>query len=347
MQNKNILNAMFLPWRAGTELAFVNYSQSLQHLGYNVYSLIHPEAEIKKDLMKFSNQIIESKKIGRGRHDFFAIRYYRNLIKKHKIDVVIVHQGRLAVMFDKACKGIAKLVTVNHSQNPKHSLTADAAIVLSNRKLEQLKALTYPTKQIFYIQNRHNLREVPMFKERSVDSTLGLGFYGRFTEQKAPEILLEVAKELKERNVDFKFYIGGGGELESELRNKILEYKLENKVEMLGWIKNHREFYDRVDIFVMPSRWEQNPLTLTEAFAYSTPVVASKVEGIEDMIEDGKTGILCEVDNAKNIADKIISLQNSPALYAQIAKNAYAEIAKKYAKDVFESKLVKVLESVA
>lgn len=346
MHNKNILNVMFLPWRAGTELAFLNYTRSLQAFGCNVVNLIHPKAQIKRDLENIGSKVIKSQRIGRGRYDFIAIWYYRYLIKKLNIDIVIAHQGRTAMLFTKACEGLAKLVTVNHSHNPKHSIKADIAIVLSKKKKTQLLALGYPKSNVRYIPNRHNLREVPEFKDKDISAMLNLGFYGRFTEQKAPEILLEIAKILKEKGVEFKFYIGGQGELAGLLRRRVQDYKLENQVEILGWVRNQREFFNRIDMFVMPSRWEQNPLTLVEAFAYSTPVITTKSEGIEDMVEDGKTGFLCKIDDANEMVDKILELKSDKKRYNKIARDAYKQIEKKYTEQVFNKSLKEAIESV-
>ena len=132
-----ILNSMFLKWEAGTENAFINYALALKDCGFEVINLIHPKSQIAPKLKAANLSYIKAKLLGKlGKYDFFTIIYFKFLIKTQKINLVISHQGKLTVLFKKACLGKVKLIGVNHGHNPKHNVGTDLAITLnSNQKV--------------------------------------------------------------------------------------------------------------------------------------------------------------------------------------------------------------------
>ena len=100
--------------------------------------------------------------------------------------------------------------------------------------------------------------------------------------------------------------IGDGSERKN-LENLVKKLNLEERVEFLGEIPNERipEYLAGADCFVLPSLKEGFGIVVLEAMAAGVPVVASKVGGIMDIIEDGKTGLLVEPGNSEDIAKAI------------------------------------------
>lgn len=99
------------------------------------------------------------------------------------------------------------------------------------------------------------------------DDTLILGSIGRLNNQKNQMHLVEIAYELHKRDRDFKVLIAGEGELKLTLRKKIQAYKLEDKVQLIGTITDTPSFYSAIDIFLLPSIFEGNPIVGIEAQA--------------------------------------------------------------------------------
>ena len=115
-------------------------------------------------------------------------------------------------------------------------------------------------------------------------------FAGRLAEEKGIYLLLEIAKQLPE--IQFKI-AGDGPELEN-VKCKMENEKLLN-VELLGFVENERlqELIAGARLVVVPSLWyEPSPLSVLEAMAAGKVVVASRIGGIPDLIEDGRTGFL-------------------------------------------------------
>ncbi len=169
-------------------------------------------------------------------------------------------------------------------------------------------------------------------------------FVGRLAEKKGVTYLIDAMK-----NVDALLVIVGDGPLRNELEAQaaqVNENSGEKKIQFLGR-KNHIELkaiYASADIFVVPSvrakdgDMEGFPLVMVEAMASGLPVVASRLSGIPEAIQDRYNGLLCEEKNVQQLADNIVMLLNDQNLYRTIQKNAmstakmydYSYIAKKY-----------------
>ncbi|GAA0477504.1 glycosyltransferase [Alkalibacterium sp. m-11] len=92
-----------------------------------------------------------------------------------------------------------------------------------------------------------------------------LGNIGRLNNQKNQIFLLEVARELNQKNVSFTLLIAGDGELLSNLKDRIIDYRLSEKVKLIGTIGDTASFYSGIDIFLLPSLFEGNPIVGIEA----------------------------------------------------------------------------------
>ncbi|MEK7187213.1 MAG: glycosyltransferase family 4 protein [Patescibacteria group bacterium] len=151
----------------------------------------------------------------------------------------------------------------------------------------------------------------------------------RLVKKNAVGDIIETLKYLPE-NVSLK--ILGTGPLEIDCKLQIENWKLEGRVEMLG----HVDYNDiprhlhQSDIFIRPSVSEGFGSSFIEAMAADLPVIATNVGGIPDFLKDYETGLFCEVNNPKSIAEKIIEYIHNPELVSRVVKNARAMVEKKY-----------------
>ncbi|MFD2611096.1 glycosyltransferase [Paenibacillus gansuensis] len=137
---------------------------------------------------------------------------------------------------------------------------------------------------------------------------------GRLSQQKNPLLFVEVAKECVKRGVDADFLWIGGGELEGEVRAKMAEYGLEDRIRITGWVKHDeaiREMDLHTDIYLQTSLWEGLPITVLEAMYLETCVIVNKAPGNVDPIEHGRNGFI--VSDAAEFADVIEFVLNEPA----------------------------------
>ena len=122
----------------------------------------------------------------------------------------------------------------------------------------------------------------------------------------------------------------GDGELREELEQAVKARGLEGKVIFTGLRRDVPSLLKRVDIVLMPSRWEGLPMALLEAMAMAKPVLATAVGGIPDVIEHGHTGLLVEPGNGKELADQLRVLVGDRELQSRLGQRARELVVQRY-----------------
>jgi glycosyltransferase involved in cell wall biosynthesis len=126
--------------------------------------------------------------------------------------------------------------------------------------------------------------------------------------------------------------IAGIGPLEKELIRHARTIGVEGRVHFVGYV-SHAELpalVQSADVFIRPSLSEGFGNSFIEAMAARVPVIATPVGGIVDFLRDGQTGLFCEVQNPRSIADQVQRLQADPTLRARLITNAERMVREKY-----------------
>ena len=155
---------------------------------------------------------------------------------------------------------------------------------------------------------------------------------GRLVQIKGFDMAIEATKILKEKNIKFKWYIIGNGELKNTLERMRKNYNLENEIIFLGMRENPYPYLKNADIVVQPSRYEGKSMVLDEAKILGKPIVVTKYDTVFDQIKGGEGKI---VDmNPKSIALGIEEMVQEKEKYSSyLMKNEYGnqrEIVKYY-----------------
>lgn len=162
---------------------------------------------------------------------------------------------------------------------------------------------------------------------------------GRFSKQKNHEALVRAFANIVERGQDVELYLYGQGELEESIKELVKSLHVENNVFFCGLTDDVYSVMEKCDIFVLPSLFEGMPMTLIEAMGTGMPILASNVGGIPDMIENEKTGLLCE-PTVESIVEGLERLISSEKERKQFGENAVISSerfsADKMAKDYYE-----------
>ena len=130
---------------------------------------------------------------------------------------------------------------------------------------------------------------------------------GRLVKQKNFSLLIDVANELKNKNINFKLIIIGDGEEREKLSIKIKEYEIEDIVELKGYIDNPYPYFKAADLFCLTSEAEGFPTVIVESMILGCPFISTNVAGVDELVDDGKCGIITNSDY-KEISEKIINL---------------------------------------
>jgi glycosyltransferase involved in cell wall biosynthesis len=119
-----------------------------------------------------------------------------------------------------------------------------------------------------------------------------VGGVGRLHYQKNFPLFLEVATGVCSRLPQVIFVIAGEGPERALLEEMSRKLGVADRVRFLGFVKEMPELYQSLDLLLLTSHFEGTPLTVLEAMAMGVPVVASRVDGVEEVLEDSRDGIL-------------------------------------------------------
>lgn len=153
-----------------------------------------------------------------------------------------------------------------------------------------------------------------------------VGFFGRFSSEKCPEAVVDMANAMRDAD-DVYWVMTGNGPQYRKVKEKIRRMGLEQSITAPGFVDDVRAYLARTDVVVIPSRIEGIPIILMEALAMGIPVVASRIGGVPSIIEEGQNGFLCEPGQVNDFAEKIRLLRSDRSLRCRMGKNAreYAE----------------------
>jgi glycosyltransferase involved in cell wall biosynthesis len=154
------------------------------------------------------------------------------------------------------------------------------------------------------------------------NSEVILGTVGRLFYQKDPITLIKSFKIINNQFPNTKLVIVGDGPLEKECNRVINELELQSKVELAGYQKNSKAFYELFDIFILSSHYEGLPYSLLEAMMMGIPSVGTNVVGIKDLIVDNETGFLVPEGNYEALADAVIKMLENPQYLFSFSHNA-------------------------
>lgn len=161
------------------------------------------------------------------------------------------------------------------------------------------------------------------------EKTINIAQVGTLKDVKNHMYSLEIAKQLKKKNVSFKMYFVGDGELERELTKKRNNLKLNENVIFVGKTKNVNSILELVDLVILPSKYEGLPLTMIEAQSLGKPcIVSSKVTKAIDMGMDLIQYINIDEKSKSMWVDAILNTKNINKIskqeaYKNIYKNGY------------------------
>jgi colanic acid/amylovoran biosynthesis glycosyltransferase len=158
---------------------------------------------------------------------------------------------------------------------------------------------------------------------------------GRMTPVKGHALLVEALARLRDRGRDVTAKLIGDGPLRDELLRRVESLGLDGNVMLPGAIGQDdiRAEYEAADVFVQPSFAEGIPVVLMEAMALEVPVVATRIAGIPELVEDGVSGLVVAPGHVEALADAIERLAEDPALRLELGRRGREKVAREFSID--------------
>jgi colanic acid/amylovoran biosynthesis glycosyltransferase len=165
---------------------------------------------------------------------------------------------------------------------------------------------------------------------------------GRLCEQKGQLLLIEAAKNLQEQQIDFELILAGDGEMRAEIESLIVQYRLQEKVKITGWISSAevRNTILASQILVLPSFAEGLPVVIMEAMSLRRPVISTYIAGIPELLIHRENGWLCVAGDVRNLTDTLREALLTPVATLQKKGDAaYERVITRHNIDIEAAKL--------
>ena len=345
MINKNILEVCFSPDLGGLELYMTRCVNEFSK-EFEVSCVVSTKSKLKdfiKDVKKFE---IERKS------SFSVITSFNlaKIIDEKKIDIVHLHWTKdipiivLAKIFSKRKPKIVQTrhMTMTRFKNDFYHkfLYKNIDMIICVTKVLEAQIHKFipenirPKTKLLYLGANEakvlSCEEIKNFKNNlEVNDSFMVGLLGRINEFKGQHLLIDAMRLLKDKELNIKAYIVGSAmraEYLDELKQKVIDYKLDEIVKFTGFTKEPEKFMQACDVVLMTSKNETFGLVTIEAMKMGTAVIGSNSGGILEIIEDEKTGLLFESGNYKELASKIERLYFDAKLKEELAKNAKEKV---------------------
>ncbi len=210
---------------------------------------------------------------------------------------------------------------------------SDGIVAISNEISDELHAAKVEKSRIFKIPNGVNAARfspVPTVRRKILREKYGVSekcilvlFAGRLVERKGPEVLIQSWVDIENVFSNCLLMILGSGNdqtdsVEDEIRNVVKEKGLKQVV-LAGDTDRPEDYLAMADIFVFPSKLEGFPNMLLEAMASSVPVIASRIGGVVDLVEEDVNGLLFESGDSDDMIRSLQKLLSDPGMRERIS----------------------------
>ena len=145
--------------------------------------------------------------------------------------------------------------------------------------------------------------------------------------------MLEIVRAARERGIDAVLCMVGDGPDRERLEQLAHDLGIARSTYFVGYQEEVAGYYRLFDAFLLPSVNEGTPVSAIEALASGTPVVATRVGGVPDVVRDGIDGFLVEPGDTDAAAERLAELAGDPALRARLGTSGSAYVRARYSVD--------------
>ena len=321
----SVLQVMAGAQTGGAEAFFVRLVSALARAGTPQHAAIRHHDGRRKTLIDAGVPVTEL--AFSGKFDMITKGSVKRLAKSFNPDVVLVWMNRAAKIAPKGdWTVVGRLGGYYKLKNYKR---CDHLVANTHDIRDYLIREGWPEERAWYLPNFVDDRRMPPVDRAEFDTPQGaplLLCLGRLHPNKGFDTALETLAQLPKAYL----WIAGDGKEEQALKQQAAQLGISNRVRFLGWREDTPALLSAADVFFCSSRHEPLGNIVLEAWAQGVPVVAAASQGPSQLIEDGKTGLLAPVDNAKELSRAIARLLDDPSLGQEITGHAHAEFTDKY-----------------
>ncbi len=340
---------------AGAEVQLLTLCKSLHRMNdvsVSVILLNHGTLEKKLREQDIPVTILDETRL----NGFQITKYLYWTLKKNRPDIVHTHRQKENILGSLAAKmtGTPSLRTAHGASE--HAIGwlrlhkslfylldwftgcfIQTAIIAVSEELKTALANKYPKKKLKVIENGVDLEALTPFykspeKKIKLKGPYKIGLVGRLVQVKRVDLFIRTAKYLRKYHPEIlaHFHIYGDGPLRTELENLATMLKIEDIVHFEGHCDDIHQQIASLDVLLITSDHEGLPMTLLEAMALGTPVIAHSIGGITKACDNGKACLLSKNNAVQLFAEKLLQLLSDPNIYSSKNKHALNYIKNNY-----------------
>ncbi len=352
MKPRTILHTIETGGPGGAETVLLRLASSLDAARFRSIALVAWKGWLQERLEEAGVPTFVA--MGKAWHDFRATRTLCDLVRRENVDLmhshlpgqnfysclaarlahckaVCTYHGEIELADARSFRGAFKLFFVRRN--------AAAITVVVDQMQQRLLGLGVHSQKLVRIYNGidvavfQNAVPGPLRRELAIPADAPLvGTVANVRQSKGHDFFLRAARTVLERFPQARFVSAGDvpSDLGNPLKRLLHELGLEDRFFFLGFRRDVPQVLADLDLFVLPSVSEGLPLVLLEAMAAGRAVVATRSGGPEDVVQDGRTGLLVPAADAAALATAIVRLLSDRALAGELARNSRALVEERY-----------------
>lgn len=231
---------------------------------------------------------------------------------------------------------------------------ADHIVTVSDQQRRDMIAAGYPEARITVAHNAVSLQELSEIESIDLRTVFQLPpeavvvmAAGRFSREKGQRLLVEAALHAIEQDRRLHFVLFGDGPDMEPVRRQVAGCSYPAQILLPGFDAKVISYLKSADILVNPSYSEGLPNVVLEAMAVGTPVVATSVGGVPELVENQRSGLLVAAGDADALSDAILLLAEDLPMRKRLAENGLRVVEERFTFEQQAKKLAQVYEEVA
>lgn len=360
---------------SGAEIVLENYLSTNKKYDYYLFT------SSNKEISEFYKNVIESKKIytSKGMRSFLLkkkpyliFKYFYSLMISLKQLNKIIKRNKIKVIYGNNSTDVAILILYRIFLNKKIKIIShihdsldttklpgiylklfhnniDEFIVPSKSTMNYLRKLVGTEKKINVVYNGVNIKDKPNIKKKQINQEIKIGFVGALNSRKRPDIFLKIIKAIKDKNINCKGYLVGAFNKSQYQSISNIINQLNIDADILGTIPHSeiKEFYKEMDCIILTSDKDPLPTVLIEAMSHGTLVAARNVDGVSEIIDDGKDGIVFPFNFIEtDVAERVISIILNDNKLNEIIISGFEKVKSKFSNESKRNSMENILDKL-
>ncbi len=201
----------------------------------------------------------------------------------------------------------------------------ERVVTVNREDFARAKKMGLPDVKYIHGIGINTERLTPQEHQSSIRKELGLSkdtflilSVGELNENKNQKTILKAMGEIEDKEIHY--ILCGKGDKLDDLKGLSEALDISDRVHFLGYRTDVVDICNQSNVYVMPSKREGLPVASLEAMYCGLPLITSNIRGLVDVMEDGVSGYLCNPDDWKQFAERIVELKSQPELCEKMAK---------------------------